>query len=768
MTTTRLRLILAALAVALAPAPAVIAGQPVDVRDREFFEAKIRPLLAKHCYACHSSQAETIEGGLRLDSRPGWQKGGDSGEVIVPGQPDKSRLMRAVEYTDEDLAMPPDGVLAKSEIALIRQWISRGAPDPRATAAPAAAVRRIDWKQARTHWAFQPLTRPDPPAVRDTAWPRNAVDRFVLARLETRRLHPVPRASRHALIRRLTLDLTGLPPDDSEIDDFVADTAPDAWSRLVERLLASPAYGERWGRHWLDVVRYADDQLRTEYYYRPLPHAWRYRDWVVNAFNDDLPYDQFVIRQLAGDLLPDPQRRDGTVAVGLLALGMMYQDDGGTPDGVAIARAETLDDRVDTVTRGLLALTVACARCHDHKFDPIPTADYYSLAGVFNNTGYVDELVLVEPDQAAEFQKVQAHIASLDKQLANARKLDLKRHIVSFGISLAAARHDASLRFPRAHSVKDTGTADMRIALRGNLRKPGPVAPRRFLRVLSGDEAPRFTSGSGRLELAQSIADPANPLTARVIVNRLWQHHFGRGLVATASNFGRMGEAPTHPQLLDWLALRLLETGWSLKQVHREILLSATYRLASASTPAHLVSDPDNRLLWRMPRLRLDIEAWRDSMLAVSGSLDHTVGGPAIDNLLLTPRRTIYAAVHRDVQTDSDKLLRLFDFPNPRSGSGGRNTTTVPQQQLFALNSLFVIARARELAIRAAAGCLSTDQRIARVLRLTMGRKASTRDLSLGRDFLGDSPDHSTDGQLTPWQQYCQLLLGSNEFLFRP
>jgi len=768
MTGIRLHPTLAAAGIALALGAAAIAAEPVDVKDRDFFETKIRPLLVKHCYTCHSSQADTIEGGLRLDSRPGWKKGGDSGPAIIPGQPDKSRLMRAVEYTDEDLAMPPDGVLAKTEIQLIRRWISAGAPDPRTTATRAATGQQIDWKQARTHWAFQPLARPDQPTVQNTAWPRNAVDRFVLARLEKRRLQPVSPASRHSLIRRLTLDLTGVPPTGSEFDNFLADTRPGAWARLVDRLLASPAYGERWGRHWLDVVRYADDQLRTEYYYRPLPHAWRYRDWVVDAFNADLPYDQFVIRQLAGDLLPAPQRTDGVVAVGLLALGMMYQDDGGTPDGVAIARAETLDDRVDTVTRGLLALTVACARCHDHKFDPIPTGDYYSLAGIFNNTGYVDELVLVEPKQKAEFEKIQAHIASLNKQLANAKKLDLKRHFTSFSISLANAHHDASLRFPRAHSVQDTGTADMRIALRGNLRKPGPVAPRRFLQILAGNSPRRYTSGSGRLELARSIVDPTNPLTARVIVNRLWQHHFGRGLVGTASNFGRMGESPTHPRLLNWLAWRLIETGWSLKQVHREILLSATYRLSSASTAAHLTADADNRLLWRMPRLRLDIEAWRDSMLAVSGSLDDSIGGPAIDNLLLAPRRTLYAAVHRDVQTESDKLLRLFDFPNPRSSSGGRNTTTIPQQQLFALNSPFVISRARELASLAAAGSTSADQRITRVFRLTMGRPASVRELSLGQDFLGDHPDQGSDGQLSPWQQYCQVLLGSNEFLFRP
>jgi hypothetical protein len=599
-------------------------------------------------------------------------------------------------------------------------------------------------------------------------WPRNAVDRFVLARLESRQLHPVDPATPRALIRRLSLDLTGLPPTPYDLELFLADTRPGAWSRLVDRLLASPAYGQRWGRHWLDVVRYADDQLRTEFYYRPLPHAWRYRDWVVGAFNDDLPYDQFVVHQLAGDLLEEPLRSDGVIAVGLLALGMMYQDDGGTPDGVAIARSETLDDRVDTVTRGFLALTVSCARCHDHKFDPIPTSDYYSLAGIFNNTGYVDELLLATPKVAADYEASQAHIASLSKQLETAKRSDDKSQLPRLSASLDDAFQASSLAFPRAHSVRDTGSADMRIAIRGNLRKPGPVAPRRFLQALAGRSPPSFKTGSGRLELARSIADPRNPLTARVLVNRIWQHHFGRGLVETASNFGTMGEPPTHPQLLDWLAWRLIETGWSIKQLHRDILLSATYQLSSASTPAHLQTDPDNRLVWRMPRLRLDIEAWRDSMLAVSGTLDDTIGGPAVDSLLVESRRTIYFAVHRDVQTESDKLLRLFDFPNPRIGSGGRTPTTIPQQQLFALNSPFVIERARQLASRAVMGTASTDQRIARVVQIVMGRHASAREVALGSEFLGPHPDRSTDGQLSTWQQYCQVLLGSNEFLFRP
>ena len=768
MSVVRTLFVLAGLAGSAVTGATSVAAEAIPPKDRDFFESKIRPLLVKRCFACHSTKGKSIEGGLRLDSRPSWQRGGDSGPAIVPGQPEKSRLMRAVEYVDEDLAMPPDGVLPKSEIALIRQWISRGAPDPRSTATPTEATASIDWKRGRAHWAFQSPQRQTLPDVLDTHWPQNAVDSFVLARLEAHQLRPVPPASSETLVRRITLDLTGLAPSPNDVNTFLSDTRPGSWNRLIERLLASPAYGEKWGRHWLDVVRYADDQLRTEYYYRPLPHAWRYRDWVVRALNEDLPYDQFVIHQLAGDLVPTGSGANGGIAVGLLALGMMYQDDGGTPDGVAIAKAETLDDRVDTVTRGFLALTVACARCHDHKFDPIPTSDYYSLAGIFNNTGYIDELVLVKPEAAAEYNAIQGRITSLNNQLKAAKKDDNKERIASINRSLAITHQEASLKFPRAHSVRDTGSANMRIALRGNLRKPGPIAPRRFLQALAGDSPPPFTSGSGRLELARSIADPRNPLTARVIVNRLWQHHFGRGLVGTASNFGFLGERPTHPRLLDWLAIRLMDSGWSIKQVHREILQSATYRLASTSTPAHIAADPDNRLLWRMARTRLDIESWRDAMLAVSGSLDDTIGGPAVDNLFAASRRTIYAAVHRDIQTESDKLLRLFDFPNPRTGSGGRIATTIPQQQLFALNSPFVIARARELAIRAAVGTASPTDRISQAMRLAVGRSPTPQELALGCNFLGATPDRRLNGHLSFWEQYCQALLGSNEFLFRP
>ena len=742
------------------------AAPPVDREGVLFFEAKIRPLLVKHCYACHSRASDPVKGGLRLDTRAGWKKGGDSGPVITPGKASTSRLLKAVLYTDEDLAMPPDAALPVTEINLLREWINRGAPDPRTNEIPKTTTGPINWAAARRYWAFRPLDTSPPPKAQDVSWVRTPIDQFILSRLEQARLVPAPRADRRSLLRRISLDITGLPPTPREQAAFSSDRSPGAWSRVIDRLLASPAYGERWGRHWLDVVRYADDQLKTEYFYRSLPHAWRYRDWVVRAFNEDLPYDQFVLQQIAGDLLDPPHNPDGIVAVGMLGLGLLYQDDGGTPDGVAIARAETLDDRVDTVTRGLLGLTVSCARCHDHKFDPIPTSDYYSLAGIFNNTGYVESAPLVTPQEVKRRQAALDYVTSLRTELEAAEKKGTAARQADLATALAIAVRATPPMPALAHSVKDTGNKDMAIALRGNLRKPGPVVPRRFLQALTPGPPPAFTSGSGRLELGRSIISPTNPLAARVIVNRLWQHHFGRGLVATASNFGSLGARPSHPRLLDWLASRLIAAQWSLKQVHRDILLSATYQLSTKTTPVQLETDADNLLLWRMPLRRLDIEAWRDSILAVAGTLDRRIGGPASSSLLTTSRRTVYGAVRRDNQTASDALLRLFDFPNPRAGSGGRATTTVPQQQLFALNSTFVQSQAHALAQHLRQESRHVDTRLDRVFRLLFARGPTDSERSLAHAFFSTSPAPHDDTGL--WSQYCQALLVSNEFLFRP
>jgi len=757
-------------------------GPAADAEAMEFFELRIRPLLVKKCYECHSSAADPVEGNLSLDTRDGWVRGGDRGPAIVPGKPDESLLMKVVLYQNPDLSMPPDNRLSRGEQEQLRRWIKMGAPDPRTDRPNGGPTQAIHWETAQRFWSFRKIIQPEPPAVMNSSWVRSPIDRFVLARLEQRGLQPVAAATRAPLIRRLTLDLTGLPPTADEVDAFQSDRAADAYERLVDRLLANPRYGETWTRHWLDVVRYADDQLRTEYYYRDLPHAWQYRDWVIRALNADLPYDQFVIEQIAGDLLRGANRpsrfqtvlpgpaagQDGVVAVGLLALGMMYQSDGNTPDGIAVARAETIDDRVDTVSRGLLGLTVSCARCHDHKFDPIPTEDYYALAGIFNNTKYVEAAPVADPLTVARVQERQAQIKNLQQQVAEARKANDSQQVQALTDQLQALEQSAIAAFPHVHSIVDSGNQDMRLALRGNLRNRGPAVPRRFLRVLSAANRPHFTHGSGRIELAAAIGNPDNPLTARVICNRLWQHHFGRGIVATASNFGNRGTAPTHPQLLDWLASRLVAGGWSLKQVHREILLSATYRLSTDFDSDNDRIDGQNHLLWRMERRRLTIEAWRDSLLAVAGNLREQFGGPAAADLLSSQRRTLYGAVRRDRKQASDDLLKIFDFPNPRMTSSGRTVTTVPQQQLFALNNAFVIRQARGLAARLESQEASIDNRVRRAFRRVYSREPSPAERQLAQRFLSASPAAAHAGSLSLWEQYCQVLLSSNEFLFRP
>ncbi|MFN0199303.1 MAG: PSD1 and planctomycete cytochrome C domain-containing protein [Planctomycetaceae bacterium] len=744
--------------------------QPRDERAGiEYFELHIRPLLVERCYECHSSESDPIEGGLRLDSRSGWQAGGDSGPAVVPGKPNESRLLKAVLYQDPTLAMPPDNALSKREIELLHKWIEIGAPDPRSEANQ-PETSAPDFEIARQFWSFRAVVEPVPPTVMNEDWVQSPIDRFVLSRLEENHLTPVQQASKNVLIRRAYLDLLGLPPTPDEVTEFLDDESIDAWPRLVDRLLASPHYGERWGRHWLDVARYADDQLRTEYYYRDLPHAWRYRDWVVQALNDDLPYDRFVLQQLAGDLLVEEFGLESTAATGFIALGMIYQSDGNTPEGLAVAESETLDDRVNTVTQGLLGLTVSCARCHDHKFDPVPTEDYYSLAGIFRNAKYAEDAPLASQDVVEQYCRAQQEISQVKEQFAEAEKAKDGDMLAVLQAELARQEQAAPPIFPQAHALLESGNVDMRVALRGNLLKPGPIAPRRFLRVLAGDERPQFAQGSGRLQLARAIASPQNPLTARVIVNRIWQHHFGNGIVTSASNFGVLGEPPTHPELLDWLAARFLATGWSIKGLHREILLSSTYQLSSQYDEHNDRIDGGNRWLWRMNRRRLDVESIRDSLLAVSGELDRRIGGPPEIDLLASRRRTIYGAVRRDTKSDADELLRTFDFPNPRISSSGRSSTTIPQQQLFFLNSTFMIERAHALALRVTDLPENTSDaaRIRHVFLLVFGREASREELDLADSFFAaDAAEGSTESQ-TRLEQFCQVLMSSNDFLFIP
>ncbi len=870
--------------------------------SEELFESRIRPLLIQKCYVCHT---QSRLGGLQLDSRANLLKGGNSGPAIVPGDSAQSLLIQAVSHTHERLKMPPQEKLSEAEIAALAAWIQAGAPwpDRKSNDLSEAHQKESIASQQPALWSLQPVRKPSLPAVRNRSWPKVPMDYFVLSRLEEKGLAPVRAAEKRTWIRRLTYDLTGLPPTPEEVDAFSKDGAPNARARVVERLLASPRYGERWGRHWLDVARYSDDLLNT-LKEDPLPNAFRYRDWVIKAFNDDLPYNQFVKAQIAGDFL------EGDKSKWVGGLGFYNL----TPN--------LQDDRVDVTTRGFLGLTAACAQCHDHKFDPIPTKDYYALQGIFESTE-LDEYPLAPKEVVEKYQKQQKLVdeqgsridefldaqstqlseilasrashylmatrkvlwgqklsseavakderldrETLDRWLKHIQKtsrehpflndwdalvkreapleelrveaekfqdlllsvirekktIDQKNLILTGGsqefevlskVNLASLERDRYAlwvdffqgrlrmegsrerergvlhyrkkeverflqgewkshlegmqtrleelkrvlpeKYPFVRTIKDVAKpANLKVYIRGNKETQGEEAPRAFLSVLCGGNPVPFIKGSGRLELAEAIADPKNPLTARVMVNRIWQHHFGTGLVATASNFGHLGERPSNPELLDYLAARFVEQGWSVKAIHREILLSATYALTAESSEKNSLADSNNQLLWRANRRKLDAEALRDSLLFVSGKLDLTMGGEPIRlSEKKNVRRTVYGFVSR---AKLDGTLSLFDFPDPNFTSEGRIGTDTPLQRLFFLNSEFVIDQAKALISRVEAmPSGSTDTKIRQVYRLLFQREPRRDEVQAGLKFL-------ESGQ-NKWPLYAQALMSSNEFI---
>jgi len=627
-------------------------------------------------------------------------------------------------------------------------------------------------------WSFQPVADPAVPPTADSSWTRSPIDHFVLSRLEHQGLTPVAPADRRTWLRRVTMDLIGLPPSAAAVHEFESDDSPDAYEKVVDRLLASPYYGERWARYWLDVARYAEEQHHPQSNsYETLPNAYKYRDWVVDALNRDLPYDQFIIRQIAGDLV-DGLGKEGWEAVGFLALGPIYETDGGEEDDKLRVRYDTIDDKMDALSRGFLGLTTACARCHDHKFDPISIEDYYSLAGVFYNSEYVTHRWLASPEVVEPYEQAQERIEEQEKLVAKAKQdkkakqevtaLDIKRLATELERLKKAA--PAKPAFYEVNTLVDAGNEDIPVARRGNPVRKGKIVPRRFLRVLTritraGDDPQPFTEGSGRLELAHAIANKKNPLTARVMVNRLWQHHFGQGLVRTPSNFGALGEPPTHPDLLDWLATRFMENGWSIKRLHRDIVLSATYRLGSNFQAHNFAVDGDNQALWRFSPRRLDVEAWRDALLLVTGELDLEIGGPSVEDILTSFRRTLYAPIRRDSRFPSDRFLRLFDFPSPWLSRGQRTVTTIPPQQLFMLNGEFMIERARAL-VRRLADLDGDEDRIERAFALVFSRRPSREETALALEFLRSPAAEDDPVELTRWEQYTQVLLSSNEFLY--
>ncbi|MAB87938.1 MAG: hypothetical protein CMJ90_00575 [Planctomycetes bacterium] len=911
-----------------------------DAAGLEAFEKKIRPLLIKRCYGCHSSEAESLKGGLSLDSRSGWARGGDSGPAIVPGEPGVSRLVLAVRYGNPNLQMPPKGKLAAHEIKAIEEWVKAGAPDPRVDVVPAPTRRDIDLEKGREFWSFRSVADIAVPRPVDDAWARGDLDRFLLARMEGAGLAPSGDADRGTLIRRLTFDLVGLPPTPEEVEAFVRDRSEDAYGQLVDRLLASPRFGERWGRHWLDVARFAESSGGG----RSLmfPNAWRFRDYVIESFNEDVPFDRFVTEQVAGDLLPHEtpeQRNRQFVAAGFLALGPTNYEQ----QDKELLRMDVIDEQIDTVGRAFTALTIGCARCHDHKFDPIPTTDYYALAGVFGSTdvltpgnvsGYVEH-ELVEPATiawhahqkarstlAATLKRAQAAlggkgtsasrpvkraalkglvlddadatligewklstftksylekgyihdkdvekgeksatfapdipaaglyevrlaytsgsnratnvpvvidgIGGLRTVMVNQRRpppidgmfvsLGVARfgkgmgavitvsnkgtdgHVIVDGLQLLRSKGAAAQRRKPVRSVPEQSKLEQRVArlknelarldkkappppakamsvrdaskpadghvhIRGGVRNFGPKVPRGFVTVCSDGPAEIPAGRSGRLELARWLTDPDHPLTSRVYVNRVWQHLFGVGIVRTPDNFGLMGERPSHPLLLDWLARQFIRDGWSTKSLIRMIVSSRAYRARVTQSPE---SDPGNRLLSHAHRRRLDAESIRDGILAASGQLDLKMGGLTIRKITQydygyvfdTRRRSVYVPWLRNAMLG---LLEVFDVANPNLVTGRRNVSNTSPQSLYLMNSPWVIDQARHAAIRLLkAGPQGRKERIDRAYLVVLGRPPRAGERELARTYLSGPHASETDA----WSGLFQALFGCIDFRY--
>jgi cytochrome c553 len=771
----------------LALAASAAAGAPPGPDAETAFELKVRPVLAGTCLRCHGGAK--VSGGLRVDSRAALLKGGDSGPAVVPGDPDNSLLLRAVRRTHETLRMPPDKKLSDAEVADLAAWVKGGAPWPAATR-PFAAD---------THWAFRPVRAADPPPD-PSGWADGPVDRFIASGLRAHGLKPVAPADKRTLLRRVTFDLTGLPPTPEEVDDFLADTSAGALARVIERLLASPAYGERWGRHWLDVARYADTAGDNADY--PVPEARLYRDYVIDSFNADKPYDRFVRDQLAGDILakegPPEKYAEQVAATGFLALSRRY----------ATAPYElwhlTLEDTIDVTGQAFLGLTLRCARCHDHKFDPVTQKDYYGLYAVFAATtfpyGGSEELAskgfprqnmapLVPPAEAAP--RLEAHrrkLEQLQKQIDEGAKNKLPQDkLKALREELKALRRPGlPADLPAAYAVSDGKPVPQAVHLRGEPATPGPAVERGVPRFLAGDRVIRWPAdGSGRRELADWVADAKNPLAARVMVNRIWQHHFGRGLVGTPSNFGVRGEVPTHPELLDWLADRFVRDGWSIKALHRHIVLSKTYQLSSAADSADAARDPDNRYRWRFDRRRLDAEALRDALLMVGGRLDRTRPGPHPFPSAAgwgwtqhNPFKAVYLSHHRSVYLMTQRIQRhpylaLFDGPDANHSTGKRTSATVPLQALYLMNNPFVREQAEGLARRLLAASPDPAGRVGHALALAWGRPAAPEEVAQGVAYvrryaeeLARAGTPEAGRELEAWTSYARVVLTANEFLY--
>ena len=776
-------------ALLLSSAVAALAQSP----EIEFFERRIRPVLVEQCEVCHSSSLAEPMGGLVVDSRDGLLAGGATGPALVPGDADASLVLKALGYLDPVLKMPPTGKLPDRVIEDFRAWIASGAADPRSELREPAAEDAsasgpgTPIEEGRRWWAFQPLRERLAPDVSDPDWTLRKADAFVLAKLEANGLQPSPVADPRTLVRRAYLDLTGLPPSFEETEAFAADPSMEAYSDLIDGLLRSPRYGERWGRYWLDVARWAEDHPTSEATNRPFQHAWRYRDWVIEAINKDIPYDRFIRMQFAADLLPGFEPADMR-ALGYLGNAPVYHKDRRlSRDVIETLATDDWDERVDAVSRGLLGLTVACARCHDHKFDPITAKDYYALAGVFASTWQVNRpMVALDPEQANWLTWKHEELYRTKGVFGNLKDLDTvaeELHAEILAMKPAYERLELELsayEVPMTPAVVDCGVwvdgstptvtrmdlrpgqpRDLPVLVRGSVTNPGEIVPRRFLSVFERGEPTAFKQGSGRMELAEKIVGEAGPLAARVWVNRVWGWHFGEHLVRTPSDFGTQGQEPTHPALLEDLAARFVTNGWSLKWLHREIMLSAAYRQSSRDDPKAGGDDPTNRLLWRMNPRRLDVEAWRDSILWASGELNLAGGGPSseVDSPDVT-RRSVYSRISRG---RLHPVLQLYDFPVMTQHSPFRQVTTTPLQQLFVLNSGWMQERGRSLA-EAVGSVSDRAERVGAMYRRAYGRDPSVAEVELGLRYLDDR--RAAVGR-EPWDEYAHSLLAANEISFQ-
>ena len=790
-----------------------------DESRASFFEKKIRPTLIKHCYECHSVDSKTVKGGLRLDSREGLLEGGDTGAAVVPGEIGKSRLIAALRYED-GLEMPPTGALPEDIVRHFEQWIAAGAYDPReadpasTSGNPAKDKMTLD---TGTLWSLRPIQDVAEPPVKNRDWLRSPVDAFILSALEAQGMTPAPDVDWYQLCRRVHFDLIGLPPSTESLARFVAAATENgelALSNLVDRLLASDRFGERWGRHWLDVARFAESNGKSRDVL--FPHAWRYRRWVIDAFNNDLPHDQFIREQIAGDLMKASTEAESNrqrIATGFLAMGSKSLSGGNLP-------LDLIDDQIDVVTRGFLGLTVSCARCHDHKFDPIPTADYYALGGIFNNTktyygggpkrpqGAIEAadvwMVLNDRDgvKTAELRRMKTERARLEKAVkaiqAELKKLERSQPDEAETLQrLKRKRKETELSLKRigdreeefdgdfAMGVGDKGRkGDLEIRIRGEKNQRGKKVTRGFLTALEMPDVPAIpVDSSGRQELSDWLNSPSNPLTLRVAVNRVWQHLFGEGLVRTVDNFGQKGESPSHPELLDYLANRFREKGRTHKALIRDLVLSRVYRVSHEFDANAFDLDPENRLLWRSHRRRLEVESVRDALLSSSGLLELTppekspvaeIGegevGRGINEKPLKAKfyhRAVYLPVLRTAMID---IHKTFDFPDPSNLQGRRDVTNVPSQALFMMNSDLVSEAARALAARLrTVTSAPSEESVREAFMVIYGRPPSEAEGSEAIRFMKRVTDAgaSLEGE-EALALFCQALYASAEFRYLP